>query len=125
MGSLFIAKAGYRRCTSGGSAPGDDQAVLYVRPYGSGGGERYRCHYRIKGRDLFLGLSLLLTNAEAVLRLRASRAPLGQRYPKDRISDPVSVFDQAQPCRLFHLPLDDFRPGILIPAHRPLAMFLL
>jgi hypothetical protein len=93
---------------------------MYVRSYGSDGGGCYRCHYRIKGRDLFLGLSLLLTHAETVLRLRA---PLGQRYPKDRSSDPASVFDQAQPCRLFHLPLDDFRPGILIPAHRPLLCF--
>jgi hypothetical protein len=94
-----------------------------VRPYGSGGGGRYRRHYRIKGRDLFLGLSLLLTHAVAVLRLRALRALLGERYRKDRISDPASVFDQAQPCRLFHLPLDDFRPGIPIPAHHPLLCF--
>jgi hypothetical protein len=63
LGSLFIARARFRRRTSGGSAAGDDQAILHVRPYRPGGGGRYRCHYRIKGRGLYLGLSLLLMRA--------------------------------------------------------------
>ena len=44
-------------------APGNDQAILHVRPYDPGGGRRNLRHHRTKGRNLFLGLSLLLTRA--------------------------------------------------------------
>ena len=37
------------------------------------------------------------------------QAPPDVQYSTDRISGPASVFDQAQPCKLFHLPADAFR----------------
>ena len=58
---LLIARAAHVRSGRGACPPFDHQAILYERPRCPGGGDRDRCHYRIKGLDVSLGLSLLLT----------------------------------------------------------------
>jgi hypothetical protein len=63
-GSYFDSEAKHRQARGGGSAPGNDQAVLYKRPYGPGGRRRAHRHHRAKGRDLLLALSLKLLLSE-------------------------------------------------------------